>query len=73
MKSIAAQIHAAMEAKGWSVPRLLQESGLTCDRSSLQRKLTGAQKLSTEEAERLAEVLGCTLAWVPDADEAKAS
>jgi len=62
-----------MKTKGWSVPRLLDESGLDCDRSSLQRKLSGDQKLSTEEAEKLAEVLGCTLVWVPDTDEARAS
>ena len=60
------QLHAAMEAKGWSVPMLLKVSGLDCDRSSLQRKLTGAQKLSTDEAQRLAEVLECTLVWVPE-------
>ena len=62
-----------MEAKEWSVPKLLKESRLDCDRSSLQRKLTGDQKLSTEEAEQLAEALGCTLVWVPDTDEARAS
>ncbi len=73
VKSIAAQLHAAMEAKKWSIPHLLRESGLKCDRSSLQRKLAGLQKLSTEEAERLAEVLGCAVAWVPDSDEARAS
>lgn len=54
-----------MKAKQWSVPRLLAESGLTCGRHSLMRKLSGGQKLSTHEAEALANVLGCTLAWVP--------
>jgi hypothetical protein len=60
-----------MTAKQWSVSKLLDESGLECDRSSLQRKLSGDQKLTTAEAERLAEVLGCPLVWVPD--EARAS
>ena len=73
VKTIAEQLHAAMESKEWSVPRLLKESGLQCDRSSLQRKLTGAQKLSTDEAERLAHTLGVTLVWVPDTDESKAA
>ena len=73
MKTIAAQLHAAMGAKGWSVPRLLKESRLKCDRSSLHRKLSGTQKLATDEAQQLAEVLGCTLVWVPDSDEARAS
>jgi hypothetical protein len=62
-----------MVAKGWSVPRLLLESRLKCDRTSLQRKLTNKQKLSTDEAQCLAETLECVLAWVPDLDEAKAS
>lgn len=62
-----------MEARGWSVPYLLRESGLSCDRSSLQRKLTGEQKLSTGEAETLAEVLGCALVWIPDSDEVHTS
>ena len=66
VRTIAQQLHAAMEAKEWSVPRLLKESGLECDRTSLHRKLAGTQKLSTEEAQTLAEVLGCTLVWVPD-------
>lgn len=66
MKTIAQQLHAAMEARGWSVPRLLKESRFDCDRTSLHRKLAGTQKLSTEEAQQLAEVLSCTLVWVPD-------
>lgn len=66
MKSIARQLQEAMEAKGWSVPDLLEKSGLNCNRNSLYRKLADKQKLSTEEAQRLAEVLGCTLAYVPD-------
>lgn len=37
------------------------------------RKLKGEQKLSTEEAQTLAGVLGCTLVWVPDDGEAQAS
>ena len=66
MKALHEQLHDAMAKKGWSVPRLLEESGLACDRSSLQRKLTGLQKLSTDEAERLAEVLDSPLAFVPE-------
>lgn len=59
-----------MREKRWSIPRLLRESGLKCDRSSLQRKLKGKQKLSTEETEALARTLGCTLAWIPDEEHA---
>lgn len=73
MKTLAEQLLAAMEARGWSFPRLLAESGLKCTRWSLMRKLRGAQKLSTEECQRLAEVLGVTIAWAPDDDEARAS
>jgi hypothetical protein len=59
-----------MREKRWSIPKLLKESGLGCDRSSLQRKLKGKQKLSTEETEQLARALGCTLAFLPDEDAA---
>ncbi len=55
-----------MREKRWAVPKLLSESGLQCTRSSLQRKLKGKQKLSTEETEKLARTLGCTLAFLPD-------
>jgi transcriptional regulator with XRE-family HTH domain len=72
MRTLAEQLYAAMTARQWSVAKLLAESGLPCERSSLQRKLHGQQKLSTEECERLAEVLGVTIAWAPD-DEARAS
>jgi ribosome-binding protein aMBF1 (putative translation factor) len=58
-----------MKAKGWSVPQLLKASRMKIDRSSLQRKLSGDQVLSTEEAQKLAEALGCTLVWVPDEDD----
>lgn len=71
VKTIAAQLREAMEGKGWSVPDLLRKSRMRCDRSSLQRKLSGAQKLSTDEAQKLARVLGCTLLWDPS--EARAS
>ncbi len=71
MKTLAEQLHAALKAKGWSVPQLLKETGWDIDRTSLQRKLSGDQKLSTEEAQELAEILGCTLVWVPE--EAQAS
>lgn len=57
VQTLAAQIKAAMVLRGWSVPKLLKESGLKCTRPSLQRKLAGKQKLSTAEAERLACVL----------------
>lgn len=73
VKTIAEQLRGALTARGWSVQKLLDESGLECDRSSLQRKLSGDQKLATDEAERLAEILGCTLVWVPSTDEARAS
>ena len=72
VKTLAEQLLVAFKAKEWSVPELLRRSKLECDRTSLYRKLHGQQKLSTEECERLAEVLGITIAWAPD-DEAKAS
>lgn len=66
VKSLPEQLRAALAAKGWTIPQLLEASGLTCDRTSLYRKLHGKQKLSTDEAQTLASLLGCTLAWVPE-------
>lgn len=66
VKTLAEQLRVAMLAKKMSVPALLKESGLDCDRTSLQRKLSGDQKLFTEEAEKLAAVLDCTLVFVPE-------
>jgi hypothetical protein len=70
VKTLAEQLHAALKAKNWSVPQLLKAARWRIDRTSLQRKLSGTQKLSTEEAQELAEILGCTLVWVPDEAEA---
>lgn len=66
VKSLPEQLRAALEVKGWTIPQLLEASGLDCDRTSLHRKLHGKQKLSTDEAQKLASLLGCTLAWVPE-------
>lgn len=71
MKTLAQQLHEAMVAKGWSVPDLLRKSRMRFDRTSLLRKLNGDQKLSTDEAQKLARVLGCALVW--NATEARAS
>lgn len=70
MKTLAEQLHAALKAKNWSVPQLLKATKWKIDRTSLQRKLSGDQKLSTEEAEEIAEILGCTLVWVPEEERA---
>lgn len=43
--------------------RLLEASGLTCDRSSLDRKLRGEQSLRSEECEALATALSTTIIW----------
>lgn len=63
MISLREQLDIARRVKRWSIAKLLKESGLECDRCSLQRKLTGTQSLRTEEAEALAKALDCTLVW----------
>jgi hypothetical protein len=73
VKTLAGQLLDALGAKGWSVPELLLRSRLPCDRTSLYRKLHGQQKLSTEECERLAGVLGVTIAFSPSARSRRAS
>lgn len=63
-----------MRARKWSVRKLLEESKLRCDRSSLQRKLKGEQPLDPDEIQALVNALAVAVAVVPSADdEAKAS
>lgn len=63
MISLREQLDIARRVKRWSIAKLLQESKLTCDRCSLQRKLNGTQALRSEECEALAAALGATLMW----------
>lgn len=76
MKSLAEQLHEALVRSGMTVAELLAKSGLKCERATLQRKLTGSCLMRTTEAELLANVLGVTLAWVPqpiaDSDDSSA-
>lgn len=60
------QICAARKRAGWSVQRLLAESGLDVDRSVLQRKLAGDTACTTEEVEALARALDVTLVVLPE-------
>ena len=67
MRSLAEQLLTAMSDRGWSVQRLLDESGLECDRSSLHRKIHGKQPLAQEEIQALVNALGITVAVMPRA------
>ena len=69
--SLLDQIRTAREKAGWSVQKLLDESGLEVDRSVLQRKLAGQTPVTTDEAEKLARALGITIAWAPEGDTKK--
>lgn len=69
MKSLIEQLWAAFQAKGWTTAQLLERSKLDCDLSSLNRKMRGRQKTSTEECQALAAALEVTIAWSPDADD----
>lgn len=66
MATLIEQVRAAFKRSGWPVQKLLDESGLTCDRSSLHRKLHGEQPASSTELEAMATALGVTLAFVPE-------
>ena len=46
VRTLAEQLLAALIEREWSISKLLAESKLRCDRSSLHRKLHGRQKLS---------------------------
>lgn len=58
MADLRGDLRAAIKNKGYTGQRLLEESGLSCDLSSLNRKLNGFQTLDGKEAAKLAEVLG---------------
>lgn len=63
MRSLVEQVRAAQVEKGWSVQKLLAKSGLTIDRSSLQRKLCGDVPTTDQELEALARAMRITLIW----------
>lgn len=54
-----------MKQRKWSVKKLLDESGLDMDRTSLQRKLHGEQPLYDHELQALVDALQTTVAAVP--------
>ena len=54
-----------MKTRKWSVSRLLEASGLECDRSSLHRKLHGKQPIDDAELQKLVNALEITVAVVP--------
>jgi hypothetical protein len=58
MPDLRDELRAAMRAKGYTYAQLLEESGLKCDLSSLNRKLNGGQGLDADEGQALARVLG---------------
>lgn len=58
MRDLRFHLRAAILRKGYTGQRLLDESGLGCDLSSLNRKLNGFQGLEASEARELARVLG---------------
>ena len=64
MHDLRTELRGAMEARGYTYDRLLQESGLDIDVSSLNRKLNGAQSLSGDEGLALAKALGVRAATV---------
>lgn len=61
--SLRDQLRHALREKGWTVARLLDESGLECDRSSLDRKINGRQILRAEECQAIAAALNTQLVW----------
>lgn len=67
------QIRTAQRERSWSTQRLLDESGLQLERSTLSRKLRGEVPCTDAECEALARALDITLVWptaTPDAGAA---
>lgn len=75
VKTLVEQLRDAYERSGWTMEKLVDESGLDLDRSSLRRKLLDVKDpipMRTEECEALARALDVTLVVLPES-EAKAS
>jgi hypothetical protein len=66
MLTLVEQLNAAFVRSKLSVAELLSRTELDLDRSSLHRKLRGELRMNTEEAERIATVLGVTIAFAPE-------
>lgn len=64
MADLRNALRAAIRSRGYTHERLLLESGLSCDLSSLNRKLNGGQGLEAHEARDLARVLGVRVAGI---------
>lgn len=64
MADVRDTLKAAVRERGYTYERLLLESGLDCDLSSLSRKLNGGQGLEAHEARDLARVLGVRVAGI---------
>ncbi len=57
-------LREAMKTRSYTYDRLLKESGLKCDVTSLNRKLNGSQGLEAHEGKALAKVLGVKVAGI---------
>ena len=69
VRSLVEQLRDAYEKTGWTMDRLVEESGLDIDRSALRRKILDVKDpipMKTEEAEALAQALGVTLVVIPN-------
>lgn len=56
-RSLREQLHDAWSASGLTLGELLQRAGFEFDETSLGRKLSGAQSMRIEEAEKIANAL----------------
>lgn len=63
MRTLTEQLSEAHRKSGLSVGELLSKSGLDIERSSLQRKLSGALRMNLDEAEALAKALAIKLTY----------
>lgn len=61
--SLIGQVEAERVKRGWSVQRLLDESGLEIDRSGLHRRLKEEHRATTSECEALAAAMAMTLTF----------
>lgn len=67
MRSLHQQVRDAWKLSKLELGELIVLAGLDMTPSSLSRKLSGQQVMSTDECEKLAAAMGVNLVWSPDA------
>lgn len=63
LPTIREQLHAARKTSGIPLRVISEKTGM--DPSTVQKVLSGAYAMTTIQAEKIAQVLKCTIVWAP--------